>query len=336
MFRGLANVWTIVGAARELRAGSLLPVQVAGERVVLFRDASGRASALVDRCPHRGVRLSLGKVKDGCVECPFHGWRFDGAGANQGVPWNPEAKRERLGATALPVRERGGLLWLYTAPGEAPGEPEVPEVLERPGVSVCVFAAEWKVHWTRAMENMLDWPHLPFVHARTIGRDMARKPGERMDITWEDRSWGAHTTIAIDGVAQPGALDYRFPNAMHLHIPAPGRVFELMSVSLSVDESTTRMIFVTVRDFLRARVFDRIFHFGNKRVGGEDREIVESSSPSEVPPAGDERSVRTDEPTLRFRKIYRERLRDSVAGELRAAASLVRRAEEPDRASGES
>ncbi len=314
MFDGFANVWTILGATETLGRGPM-PVQVAGERLVLFRDAAGTVRALVDRCPHRGVKLSLGRVVDGCLECPFHGWRFAGDGANCHVPWNPEARRERLGAVPVPVRERGGLLWLYTAPGEASSEPDIPEILGRPGVRVCTFAAEWKTHWTRAMENMLDWPHLPFVHKKTIGHNLPMKPGSRMDIAVEDRPWGFHTSIVIDGQPQEGALDYRFPNAMQLWIPAGKRVFSLMSACVPVDERTTRMIFVTVRDFLRPRVFDRLFHYGNRRVGGEDKHILESSDPPEVPAPADERSVRTDEATLRFRKIYRERVATSTASD---------------------
>lgn len=328
MFRGFANVWTIVGTSRELRPNTPLPVQVAGERLVLFRDASGAARGLVDRCPHRGVQLSLGKVKDGCLECPFHGWKFAGDGANCHVPWNPDAKRERLGATAVPVRELGGLLWLYTAPGaEAPGEPEVPAVLLRKDVTVCAFKLDWKTHWSRAMENMLDWPHLPFVHATTIGSAMKMRADSRMDIAIEDRPWGFHTTATIDGAHQPGSLDYRAPNAMHLRISdAPKRVFEMMSVCLPIDDATTRMILISVRSFLRPHLFDRFFNFGNKIVAAQDEAIVASSSPVEVPPAGEERSVRTDEPTLRFRKLYRDRLigSDAASPELRPVASLVR------------
>lgn len=313
MFRGFANVWTMVGASGELR-GAPLPVQIAGERVVLFRDGDGRASALVDRCPHRGVKLSLGKVVDGCLECPFHGWKFAGDGSNRHVPWNPDAKHERLGATPLPVREAGGLLWLYTAPGlDVPGEPDVPDALLRSDLSLTACAVTWNVHWTRAMENMLDWPHLPFVHARTIGHDLPYRPDARMEIRWEDRPWGGRTSIAIDGAAQEGVLDYRFPNLMHLHISAGKRTLEVMSACLPIDETRTRMTFITIRSFLKPRLFDRLFHYGNRRIGGEDREIVESSPPGEVPPAGEERAVRTDEPTLKFRKLYYSRLRDSIA-----------------------
>ena len=96
MFENFANVWTIVGLADDVIAGKPLAMKVAGERVVFFRDANGKAAALIDRCPHRGVALSLGRVDRGEIECPFHGWRFDGAGRNCRVPWNPDARRERL------------------------------------------------------------------------------------------------------------------------------------------------------------------------------------------------------------------------------------------------
>src|SRR5690606_41513532 len=131
-------------------------------------------------------------------------WRLAVDGSNQLGPWIPAARRERLGATPLPVRERGGLLWLYTAPGlAAPSEPDVPDVLQRRDVAVSGFAMQFGVHWTRVMENSLDWPHLPFVHRRTLGHTLPLRPGARLDIDWEDRPWGGRTSTAIDGVPRP-------------------------------------------------------------------------------------------------------------------------------------
>lgn len=107
MFSGFANVWTPVILARELERKPLA-VTLAGEKLVFFRDAEGRAGALLDRCPHRGVALSLGKVEGGCLVCPFHAWEFDRQGQVTHVPLNPDAKRERLFAPSFPVRELGG------------------------------------------------------------------------------------------------------------------------------------------------------------------------------------------------------------------------------------
>lgn len=310
MFQGFANVWTIVGVAKDLKRGKLLPMEIAGDRLVFFRNEAGEPRALLDRCPHRGVALSLGALKDGCVECPFHGWRFSGDGANCHVPWNPDAKKQNLGVASFPVRELGGLLWLYTAPIQPPFEPQLPEVLQRKDVSVSGDEILWKAHWTRAMENMLDWPHLPFVHKTTIGRGMK---GDRMDITWEDRDFGGHTQISIDDKPQPGGLDYRFPNAMELQIDPPGRTLRMIAVCLPVNDTTTKMLLITVRGFLRSRIFNPIFRLMNRKIATQDQAVLETSYPVEVPEPGEEKSVRTDAPTLKFRKIYRERLKGSVA-----------------------
>lgn len=312
MFENFANVWTIVGIARDLTRAKPLALRVAGEGVVMFRDADGRAAALVDRCPHRGVALSLGRVVNGVIECPFHGWRFDGAGANCGVPLNPDARREALGALALPAREAGGLLWLYTGV-DAPSGPEPSPTLLTPGVTLSAQSVVWRAHWTRVMENMLDMPHLPFVHRSTIGRRLSRLTHARMDVFWRDEPHGGRITNAVDGAASPGGLDYRFPNVMELAIDPPGNLFRLMVACVPETEHSTRLILLTLRDFARSRLLDPLFAYMNARIAREDRAVVESSLPTEVPPPAEEASVRTDAPTLAFRRLYRARLRGSGA-----------------------
>jgi phenylpropionate dioxygenase-like ring-hydroxylating dioxygenase large terminal subunit len=53
---------------------------------VLFRDDAGKPHALLNRCCHRGVQLSLGKVVDGAIACRYHGWRYDGSGRCIHIP----------------------------------------------------------------------------------------------------------------------------------------------------------------------------------------------------------------------------------------------------------
>jgi phenylpropionate dioxygenase-like ring-hydroxylating dioxygenase large terminal subunit len=310
MFAGFANLWTIVGLGRDVAPGTLVPLRVAGERIVLFRDHEGRIAALIDRCPHRGVALSLGKLHDGIVECPFHGWRFNGQGRACHIPWNPDAKTATLGATPLPAREIGGFLWLYT--GFNPqDEPQPMEALLRDDVVLCGQSVSWQVHWTRAMENMLDSPHLPFVHKSTIGRFLAPYLDQRMDLDWRPRSYGAEIIAQVGPDRPPSRLDYRFPNAMELFIDPPGRVMHLIAICLPEDENTTRLSIYTVRNFARWRLFDPFFRWTNGKIAREDKAVLETSLPGEVPPAGEEKSVRTDAPTLAFRKIYFDRIKES-------------------------
>lgn len=307
MFNDFANVWTIVAEARALKPGKPLGMKVAGERVVFFRDAAGKAVALIDQCPHRSVALSLGRVAGGEIECPFHGWRFDGAGRNCGVPWNPDAKTEHLGARALPAREAGGLLWLFTG-FEAESEPVVSETFSLDDAVVCGQSVTWRAHWTRVMENMLDTPHLPFVHRKTIGKQVGPAGGRRMDLRWEDAPFGARIWGSVDGAPRPSHLEYRFPNAMELFIDPPGKLLRLSAICVPEDDRTTRLLLLTVRNFARSHLLDPAFRWMNRRIAHEDQAIVESSPPGPVPAPADEASVRTDAPTLAFRRIYRQRL----------------------------
>lgn len=316
MFDDFAKVWTPVIVASDLGASRPIATEIAGTPVVLFRDKSGRASALIDRCPHRGVKLSLGVVKDGCIECPFHGWQLDGEGHVCHVPWNPDAKLQNLSGIALPTREIAGQIWVYTDPFEPPtSEPAVHEALLRPGVRICGEAVEWDTHWTRAMENMLDWPHLPFVHKGTIGRGMQGKTQARMEITSEERPYGLHTHIQIDGQREQSAtLDLRWPNQMNLDLSSKGRLMFMHVACVPVGPNKTRMLLMMARDFMTAPWLDWAFNWSNRKIASEDKLVVESSFPAEIPRANEEKSVRTDAPTLHFRKRYFAELKGKSAG----------------------
>ena len=228
------------------------------------------------------------------------------------MPWNHDARREVLGATALPTREIGGLVWLHTGP-TASDEPLPSDTLIEPGIRLCGQSMRWNVHWTRVMENMLDSPHLPFVHGRSIGRSLVRFKDRRMDVSWTPTAFGAEIGSRVENREREGRLDYRFPNAMELFIDPPGRRFRMLAVCLPESDTHTVLSIYSMRSFARSRLFDPLFRWSNRRIALEDQRVLESSSPPCVPPAGQEKSVRTDAPTLAFRKIYFERLAPSSA-----------------------
>ena len=316
MFKGFANVWTPVIEAKHIRRKAVRVV-VAGEPIVLFRDRHGTIGALIDRCPHRGAALSLGRVsEDGCLECPFHGWRFDRAGVNQHIPFNPDAKRDRLGAAALPARQIADLIWIRTSPGaQISDEPVAPDGLTKVGLARTYVERLWNCHWTRAMENMLDSPHLPFVHRRTIGRAMRRRlrADTRMDVTWEETPWGGRARASQDGETSPAFLDYYRPNMMVLNIPVPGKHLRIHALVIPEEMGRTRLILAGSRDFARTSLLNPWFSWQNGYIANEDKAVVESGGSMEVPPASMELSVATDKATLQFRKYYYDVLRSSEA-----------------------
>ncbi len=279
MFEGFADVWTPIITARELRARPR-PVTIAGEQVVLYRDGRGGVGAMIDRCPHRGVKLSLGRVTDqGELECAFHGWCFDARGACTRVPLSPPAARRGAVAVAvavaLPAREAGGLIWVFTGT-EASGEPDVPEALTQPGWARSIHHEDWSCHWTRAMENMIDMPHVPFVHRRTIGRrQRARLARDSvMRIHLEETALGFRIRSELDGAPQQGSLEWRRPNGMILWLmpgAPPERGFRQHVFCVPIDDRTTRMFVISTRTFLRHNPLGWVSDQFNRMILTEDR-----------------------------------------------------------------
>jgi phenylpropionate dioxygenase-like ring-hydroxylating dioxygenase large terminal subunit len=137
--------------------------------VALFRGRGGRAAALLDRCAHRNAPLSRGVVsEEGCLACPYHGWRFDARGRCREVPGllEPGDSRTRAGrgVPAFAVREQDGFVWVWAAPDVPPvGEPmRIPCLSDDYLVVVREYDVECTLH--AALENALDVPHTAFVH----------------------------------------------------------------------------------------------------------------------------------------------------------------------------
>lgn len=104
------------------------PVRCHGADYVLFRDEAGALNALVDQCAHRRAPLSLGRVHPGgVIECPYHGWRYNGSGACVAIPNLVEGSRvPRNYRVAVPqVAERDGFIHLR-APEGAGALPDLP------------------------------------------------------------------------------------------------------------------------------------------------------------------------------------------------------------------
>lgn len=122
--------WWPVALASEVLAGRPYAAVVQGLEIVLFRDGSGDVAALTDRCAHRRAPLSLGKVTEaGLIECPYHGWRYDGTtGACRSIPnlsageLIPKTYRVR----AFPVREEAGFILVDCLEGEGAGDTTPP------------------------------------------------------------------------------------------------------------------------------------------------------------------------------------------------------------------
>lgn len=166
----IPNQWYPVFDSAELKSRRPVGIRRLEKRLVLWRDASGAVVCMKDRCPHRAAQLSLGWVRNGCIECPFHGLRFDSAGRCVLIPANGEGAPIPRGfdSPVLPVREAHGLIWFWYGEGEPAAEvpwfPEAPE----PGPQTNIVHRDYPVSYLRVMENLGDMHHVPFVHRATI------------------------------------------------------------------------------------------------------------------------------------------------------------------------
>mmetsp|Transcript_6896 Transcript_6896/g.13523 ORF Transcript_6896/g.13523 Transcript_6896/m.13523 type:complete len:518 (-) Transcript_6896:365-1918(-) len=123
--RQSTNYWFPASFSSKLPNNELKGVELFEKPWVLYRDAQGNVGCIKDQCAHRACPLSLGKVVDGLVECPYHGWQFDSQGDCKKMPSTRMCKG--IGIDALPVVESDGLIWVWA--GKTAPFPEEPPIL---------------------------------------------------------------------------------------------------------------------------------------------------------------------------------------------------------------
>lgn len=165
--------WWPVALSHELR-NTPLACQVHGTPLVLFRADDKRPAALPDRCPHRFAPLSAGKVRDGQIECPYHGWRFAADGRCTRVPGTDLAPCSKPLLDSLPSCEAHGLVWVSLG-AERPLPPPVAPAKHRQKLDTFWITDQVQCSLQDAAENFLDGFHTHFVHAGWIRHDKQRQ-----------------------------------------------------------------------------------------------------------------------------------------------------------------
>jgi phenylpropionate dioxygenase-like ring-hydroxylating dioxygenase large terminal subunit len=192
---------------RELR-GRPIARTVLGVPLAMFRDGGGQPRSLLDRCPHRNVPLSLGRARDGVLECRYHGWRFDGCGSCRLVPGlvedDPDKATRRV--DAFPTVEQDGLVWVWPAPDAAVDRdlpPRAPHVGE-PGYTTVLRSRIVAAPLLAVLENALDVPHTAFLH-----RGLFRGRSEPVPVQATVRRHPRSVEAVYDGEPRPPGLAAR-------------------------------------------------------------------------------------------------------------------------------
>lgn len=171
--RFIRNAWYVGLWANELPAGKLVPQTILNEPVVFFRKEDGTPAAILDRCSHRFVPLSMGKLMpEDRVQCPYHGLEFGADGKCVKNPHPPCAIPGAVHLPSFPVIEKHSLIWIWM--GDRPADPALipdyscldtssPKHITDPGYLGI------KAHYELVINNLLDLSHVIYVHDGILG-----------------------------------------------------------------------------------------------------------------------------------------------------------------------
>jgi phenylpropionate dioxygenase-like ring-hydroxylating dioxygenase large terminal subunit len=286
------------------------------ERLVFWRDDSGKIVCMKDKCAHRGASLAIGRIVHNHIECPFHGLEYDNTGKCACIPANgmnaPVPENFKVG-TYL-THEAYGFIFIWWG-DNPPANVQPPQFFDDLGNLPYTTALDpWKAHYSRIIENQLDVVHLPFVHYNTIGRGCKTLvDGPKVEWVNENKFYMYVHNRSDDG-AKPlkpeemkgdkyFKLEFIYPNLWQNYITDKMRI---VAAFVPVDENNSILTLHIFQGFVKVpgikQIVDSINRSFSLKVAHQDRRVVETQVPK---PSGlmiGENLFQGDNPILEYRK----------------------------------
>jgi phthalate 4,5-dioxygenase len=252
----MRQYWIPAAMSSELQPDAApLRLLLLGERLIAFRDSSGRVGVMDHRCPHRCASLFLGRNEKDGIRCVYHGWKFDTAGNCVDMPnaTLDQDYKHKVRAKAYRVAERSGVVWVYMGErAEAPPLPGI-EASLLPEADLQIVFAQRECNWLQALEGDIDTSHFGFLHAGSV--DPADVGADNL-IRWTvanrapeyhvaDTDWG--TMYAAYRPAEPGQTYWRFANFLFpFWTQTPQGAFDRVNSRAWVPMDDTHTMFVSL------------------------------------------------------------------------------------------
>ena len=317
----LARCWFPVAIGAEL-ADAPKAVRLLDERLVVYR-AGSRIVVARDLCIHRGVPLSIGWVEGEDIVCRYHGLRFGPDGACREIPSEPGAvPTARMRIATFPVQERYGLIWTSLDPDADPAKlPVFPlwddpdfERIVPPSMDIAGAAG-------RQCEGFLDVAHFAWVHHGTFA-DRNNPVVPAYAVHWNDDGTLVsdyvsdvanipHGTVLAspvpEGFLWRRLFEVQFPFFPRLTIFFPDdRQLCLLNCASPMSARMTRLFVPIVRNFGHGGDLAPVYEF-NRRVFDEDRVIVETQHPEDLPlDLMQEAHIKADRASIAYRQGLRK------------------------------
>ena len=315
--------WYVVMDSTQVKDRPVGVVRM-GEKLVFWRDSSGKVSCLRDKCVHRGVQLSKGKVIKDHIRCPFHGLEYDSSGKVTVIPANGRNTPvpDRFQVLSYPTYEAHSFIWIWWG-DNPPGDLQPPRFFTDIDDSLSYGRAydHWNAHYSRVIENQLDAAHLPFVHYNTIGR------GHRTIVDGPFFQWldGDMFYVFVHNRVEDGTpplkpeqmptpdpvkdfkLEFIFPNLWQNYIDEKVRV---MVAFVPVDQENTILYLRFYQGFMRVPVLrDLIARLStpfNFIITHQDRRVVVTQQPKASALQIGEQLFQADRPIIEYRRRRQE------------------------------
>lgn len=316
----LPNYWYPILFSRRVRQRPVA-LRRGGVDLVLFRNARRELVCLRDRCPHRGVPLSLGFVRAGRLVCGYHGFEFDGTGACVRMPCEGPNARIPAGMCTdrFPVRERDGIVWMFWGADGLAEATELPYLRATVGYAGTSHDSEleWPLSLTNSLENNFDIHHFNYVHGSQapmlrVGSLVGESAVELRPDGLDYRA-NAEPLPGERGRTRRFLVEYRAPSLQAINVDQTGMV---TVYDCPIDANTT---FRMLRMYLPITipVVGKLAAMGFTLMAGKYAQLNEDLPfARHVAPPGQDRPVRADAGITAFRKFVRQRLLDARADEL--------------------
>lgn len=152
-----------------LAGGAPKKVELLCQSYVAYRTDDGKVGFLNEACPHRGISLAMGRNEHNTLKCMFHAWEFDTQGNCVRMPTEKDqAICKRVKKTGYPVKEAGGIVWVYLGSEEPPKFPDY-DFTHYSRENTRPRASYIEANWMQNLETLLDSAHIALLHQNTTG-----------------------------------------------------------------------------------------------------------------------------------------------------------------------
>lgn len=200
----IRNCWYVIAWDHEVPVDGLFSRKVLGEPILVYRTAAGGCVAMLDRCCHRLAPLSKGLREGDAVRCGYHGLKFDCSGQCVEVP-GMERVPPHLKVRTYPVVERNRWIFVWMGDPAKADESLLPDNFSNDDPAWCNKPGylHYDVPYLLICDNLLDFSHLSYVHANTLGGSPAiarARPRVEKVMAGPERQVGVKVTRIVPNV----------------------------------------------------------------------------------------------------------------------------------------